>query len=123
MFTFRLLMILLFGSKGSVLAKLLLCNETEEDSICKANENYDKRKVPGDELPLILKPLLMVLDVTEVSEIDHSLTIYIRLAVSWKDPGLLFKRPPSSPLLIAIEYLRKSWTTCPKDTPPASRGP
>ena len=66
------------------------CNATKEvDYVCKINEDYDKNKVPG-KLPLTLKPLIMILDVTEVNEVDHSITIYLRLAMNWVDPGLRF---------------------------------
>ena len=61
------------------------------DHICKIEDNYDKAKVPGI-APLILDSWIFIYDVTDVNEVDNSITIYMWLSFYWTDPGLSYKK-------------------------------
>ena len=46
--------------------------------------------VPG-KLPLTLNSRFEIFDVSEINEIDHSITIYFMIRIYWNDPGLSYK--------------------------------
>ena len=58
--------------------------------ICQLDKVYDKTNVPGL-LPLHLNLWIQILDVTEINEIEHSITIFLRLHVFWNDPGISYR--------------------------------
>ena len=60
------------------------------DYICHVDKVYDKNKVPG-KLPLTLNSRFEIFDVSEINEIDHSITIYFMIRIHWNDPGLSYK--------------------------------
>ena len=91
-----LLVIIFF--RNCLTLELKTCSDSnftikQHDYICKNYPNYDKTKVPGT-LPLMLKSLLWIRDVTKVNEEDNSITLHTWINVVWNDPGLSFVKNP-----------------------------
>ena len=63
--------------------------DMDGDHVCKS-EKYNQNQIPGTP-PIIVEPKLDIFDVTEVNEIDHSITIYFRFVAFWTDPGLSYR--------------------------------
>ena len=73
--------------------ELKTCKNTPENQLCKVQEFYDKTKVPG-RIPITLTPTIFdILEVSEVNVIERSMTVYLRLAVTWEDRNLSFSNP------------------------------
>ena len=84
------------SQKSQISSNLLVsCDNTFNnnfigDYICHVDKVYDKNKVPG-KLPLTLNSRFEIFDVSEINEIDHSITIYLMIRIHWNDPGLSYK--------------------------------
>ena len=67
------------------------CKNAYDDQLCKLQDDYDETKVPRS-LPLTLTPWIIdIMEITEINIIEGYVTIFLRLAVCWKDQNLAFK--------------------------------
>ena len=73
--------------------KLENCKNSSYDELCKLQEDYDQTKVPGSDIDaLYLTPgTINIFEVTEVNEIDGTLTVFFQLVVDWSDENLSYK--------------------------------
>ena len=82
--------VILFLSQ-SLAFEFLTCNSSSthiiRNNICKLDEKYDQTAVPMP-IPLILDSEINMYEVTDIDEIDHSITVYMSLNVKWSDKGL-----------------------------------
>ena len=85
----RILTFLLFNPCFAF--ELKNCKNAYDDQLCKLQDDYDETKVPRS-LPLTLTPWTSdIMEITEVNIIEGYVTIFLRLAVCWKDQNLAFK--------------------------------
>ena len=67
--------------------ELELCSDEKiPNRICKTNDNYDKAKLPVNEFDL--NCTVKVYDIDDIDEVEHTLTIYLKMKFSWFDPRL-----------------------------------
>ena len=67
------------------------CKTAPYNKLCKLQDDYDETKVTRS-LPLKLSPWTTdIMEITEVNIIEGYVTIFLRLAVCWKDQNLAFK--------------------------------
>ena len=73
--------------------KLENCKNSSYDELCKLQEDYDQNRVPafGSD-PLYLTPrTINIFEVTEVNEIEGTITVFLQLVVDWGDENLSYK--------------------------------
>ena len=95
-----LIFVTLFFSLSLALIKNdFLCNSTiamtARNYICIKDRNYLSYNVPKP-WPLIVGSEIVIYEVTEIDEIDHSITLYMSLALIWSDEGLNIMRNSES---------------------------
>ena len=85
---------LIFG--GSESTPLYTCddeifgNELKAGNwICKLDKDYDRTTVPKP-LPQKLDSILQIYEVSDVNEIDHTISIHFKHYIRWTDPGLSY---------------------------------
>ena len=68
-------------------SELRLCSEeTNPNHICKLDENYNNLKVPAKKVQM--NSSITLYDIVEIDEVDHSITIYIKVHIYWHDQRL-----------------------------------
>ena len=69
------------------------CKNSSYNELCKLHEDYEQTKVPGsDTHTLYLTPeTINIFEVTEVNEIEGTITVFLQLVVDWGDENLSYK--------------------------------
>ena len=57
--------------------------------ICKLDNNYDRTTVP-EPLPQKLDSLLQIYEVSDINEIEHTISIHFKHYIQWTDNGLSY---------------------------------
>ena len=85
---------LIFG--GSESTPLYACNDEifnnelkDGNWICKIDKDYDKNTVPKP-LPQKLDSILQIYEVSDVDEIEHTISIHFKHYIRWTDKGLSY---------------------------------
>ena len=85
---------LIFGRSEST--PLYACNDEIFNNelqagnwICKEDINYDNGIVPQP-LPQKLDSILQIYEVSDVNEIEHTISIHFKHYIRWTDPGLSY---------------------------------
>ena len=67
------------------------CKNSSYDELCKRHEDYDKTKVPGSDTLYLTPEIINIFEVTEVNEIEGTVTVFLQLVVYWGDENLSYK--------------------------------
>ena len=90
---------LFFSLSVALIENDFLCNSTiamtAQNYMCIKNKNYLSYDVPKP-WPLIIDSEIIIYEVTDIDEIDHSITLYMSLALIWSDEGLNMMRNSES---------------------------
>ena len=68
-------------------SELRLCSEEKNPNrICKIDENYDNLEIPAKKVQM--NSSITLYDIVEIDEVDHSITIYMKVQLYWHDQRL-----------------------------------
>lgn len=90
----RILVTLVFLFNPCFAFELENCKNSSYDELCKFHEDYDKTKVPGSDTLYLTPEIINIFEVTEVNEIEETITLFLQLAVDWSDENLSYKPSP-----------------------------
>ena len=86
-----LITIIFYAFLSKSYGELISCNNNTHKGnfLCKIDENYDKGRTPRP-LPVSLDSKVRIYDISDIDEVEHTITMYLRLYVNWPDTRLSY---------------------------------